>query len=178
MTQPSGLPAPINAPWVSNWDQYPVQFFTPQQLNAIAVALTSPTLQWWRIIFLFATYTTSSNAGTRGIALTVSKGTSPSAILFMEQPAGSPADSTSYATWAPGITTYSSTALSGGTSSAVCVPDVIYPPNTKLALNLTNNLAGDGLAVANVTYAIEIYAENAGGELVPAAGLSASPVVV
>lgn len=151
---------------------------TPQAVSSTVVQLTSPSLQWWRIIFVFAIANTSSNVGSRGLQLAVNVKGRSSAVLTMTQPAGIPADNEANATWGPGITTYSSTAVSGQVLSAVGIPDVIYPPQTQIVVAFFGSLAGDTMTPPNVTYAIEVFAESAGGELVPAAGLSASPVVV
>lgn len=126
------------------------------EITAVTGNLAVPSLQWWRIIFCFAVFRTSSTVANRLVDMELTSGTLSNASFVA--PAVQTASVTCSYTFGPGLTSYAAPVVAGGQGQMVALVDVLWPQGSGIAVELVNNQTGDQFATAP-TLAVEIYTE-------------------
>lgn len=159
-------PVPYIAPWASDWTRYSTQVFVMQTTAQAQRQLTSPSNQWWRIIFMMQGINTDATVADRPALFTIN---SPAATGQYRQPANvTESASSSYMyLYGPNITGYSNTSSRLLGISAQTIPDVLWPPLTIFGFAFQNAQAGDAFTTTN-QFAVEVYTEQRDGSLTPA----------
>lgn len=176
MTQSFGLPAPVVAPWATSWNNYPVQIYnlTPETSDGASVRI--PTGQWWRILTVQASFTTSGISANRTMGMAVTSVSGPADFIFTT-PGLIAASSAATMLLAPNLSSYTLTDTANNVYSVAGLPDLIWPPLALFTLGLNNDKTGD-LIVGKPIFAVEIFTEDAEGRLEPATEPMPSPIIV
>lgn len=177
MTQSFGLPAPVAAPWATNWLNYPVQFFLmAKDGSGPAGTITVTDGQWWRIIFVSAVFEVTNADFTRTVTLSFAA-TLPGSELIIGSPGVLTASQSGTFVFGPNL---SAIAYGNGTSDSNGIsplPDLIWPPQTLIQVGVNDDRPGDSM-IGLPTIAVEIFTENPEGELIPGPEPIASPIIV
>jgi hypothetical protein len=162
-------PVPISAPWKTGWVQYPVQFYNFTGANPV-ISATAPEGQWWRPVWARASLTTDATVQTRGLWFLLDPPTT-AGQLSIPVSGTFPASKTIIASAWAGATAYTVSPSTTETDFVLSYPDMIWPPGTIFAWQMSNPHAGDAFSLTNSLIAVEVYTEkyNAQGqpELVP-----------
>ncbi len=162
----SSVLVPYAAPWQTGFERFATQLYTPTPVSFFKQTMTIPANQWWRIIYLNATFVYNGGGTARSMVMEIDNAKG-SPILAVWSPTTSPITSICTYLFGPYLTTFSSTADPTCAMQAETIPDLLWPPGATIFLSNNNNQAADTLGVA--VFAVEVYTEQRPGVFVPVA---------
>lgn len=146
---------PYVAPWQTGFERYSTQILTPEKVGTNWLRTIIPEGQWYRIIYLNAAFVTSAVAANRSIRAEFEDANN--VPLFQEYAPTVEAASTTLTTlFAPDVGSFANVTDPVRAQASVTLPDVLWPPGTRLFLKVDNNQAGDGWS-ALTAFAVEVY---------------------
>jgi len=149
---------PYVAPWQTEFNQYSVQNYTPTNPFFNVLAMTIPSGQWWRIIYLLGVATTSAAVMTRTAFMQVTDATGR--VTFKEiAPVSQPASSTYSYLYGPSLNAYANTTDPTAGQAVSVLPDLLLAPLSVVELALGNVDASDSWGNTGV-FSIEVYTED------------------
>jgi hypothetical protein len=171
-TPPGGLP--YLAPWVTGFNRYSTQPINMPITSHLIAGVTVPKLQWWRIVAVTFTISTSTVVKTRVAAFEIVDPTN-SIVLVSEPPLQIGASIVAHIQIAPNTSFSSTTGAPNRAFGSGSVPDMLWGQDYLLRCNAVNADTSDVLG-ESIVFA-EIYTEDYNsGVLTPA--LVPTPLLV
>jgi hypothetical protein len=147
---------PYVAPWQSGFERHPVQNLTPAASGAAKLSLPVPEGQWWRLIYANGRFTTSALPNNRGVFLSIVGADGVEVLRAFAAAAQTPGNTYTYL-YGPHVTTFAVVAGTATQMIAEAIPDLLWPPNSVIALDVNQPLAGDAWEASPRTFSVEVY---------------------
>jgi len=165
---------PYVAPWQATFDRYGVQVIAGAVQAVNIRRITVPQSQYWRVIYMYATITTSAVVANRVMNYQIVPGDG-SQGPFQPANIAIPANTTANYLFGPNLSPYSNVAVAADEASVQPIPDLIWPPGTIIQAFLTNADGGD---LWSASFAVEIYSIRPHNEESVAVPSAATPVLL
>lgn len=144
--------APYVAPWQSDFERRSTQLVTLTGSGAVTREIDVSAGQWWRLVYLMVQYQTDAVAGDRVMELRITPGNGGADYI---QPANIKQAASVFASYVYGVnvSTAAQTAVAQFSVSVQSIPDLLWPPGTRVRMIQNSADAGDvwhtdpGLAV-------------------------------
>lgn len=155
------------APWQSSFNIYATQIVPMTKAATNEYTITVPSGQWWRIIFVYADYSSSATSGDRHAGLII---TNPSGanVLEVDSPAIQTASTEYNYVWGPNLSATSTTNSTTVNSAVASIPDLLWQWGYKIEV-LVHGSPGDDSFNTPVMIAYQVYTQDTtSGKISPA----------
>jgi hypothetical protein len=149
---------PYVAPWLTSFNRYSTQLYTPSNPGANQLTMVIPSGQWWRFIYITATITTGVTVANRPISLFINDPHGVQ-VLVLQQPLIMAASQTGTCLWMPGASGFFQNTVANACYSEVPMPDLLWAPGSQVSIFNQNFQGGDSIGAPKV-YAVEVYTED------------------
>lgn len=134
-------PAPVIAPWITNYTSYPTQLTTLTGSGSGTRSITAPLNQWWRPLYFMVQYTTIAAGTARVMEVRI---VPPEGNPYIQPANASQGDSAFFTyVFGVGVSAATQTAVAAFSVSVQSIPDLLWPPETVFEMIMNGANAAD-----------------------------------